>query len=113
VIFSRRSSTNPLRHAGASAEEIAFLRFITGSMFEMTVGDLGIALSVFGVYPDCCTNDALYTGTNRRRHRAGDIDAVISTDGEVTCSCRSKTTGSLDCVLVRPSHSGPRSIEYV
>ena len=43
-MISRRSSSL-LQDAGACADEIALLRFITDTIFETKLGDLGILLS--------------------------------------------------------------------
>ena len=64
-MFSRRPPMNPLRHAGACAQEIALLRFINNTMFETKIGDPGILLSLTGIDPDCRTEETLEALTRR------------------------------------------------
>src|SRR5260370_38558268 len=60
-----RSSSNPLRRAGACTSEIALSRFINESIFETKLGDLGMVLSLVGIDPDCRTDETLNAYTRR------------------------------------------------
>jgi type IV secretion system protein VirB4 len=60
-----RSSSNPLRRAGACASEIALSRFINSTVFETKLGDLGMVLSMVGIDPDCRTEEVLNAYTRR------------------------------------------------
>jgi type IV secretion system protein VirB4 len=60
-----RSLDHPLRHAGACATEIALSRFISKTVFETELGDLGLILSLIGIDPDCRTDEALNVFTRR------------------------------------------------